>query len=136
MIQCCSIAEPQSDRYFSPKIAWNNCQAEVQCVSASLNHSDNPVCTVWYTTGPEQVNFSIRDNQLSSKFGTQFAFQGLTADTTYYFHFEVVVNSSLCIVETLNITTDSSKIHVKLFVLLWLLDRSEYRLVLCTRLGR
>ena len=112
VVQCCSIAERQSDRYFSPELAWNNCQAEAQCALADLSSSSNSICTVQYATDPEQFDASTRDNQLSIPFSTQFALRGLSTDTIYYFQFAVVVNNTLSIVETIKITTDNSKICI------------------------
>ena len=100
--------DSSAQQYFTPQVSFTNDRFVVECKSTALSASGQ-TCSVRYTTDPLFTGLS---DEITSMLDTPFNISGLGADTTYYFEFSLLFNSSLQVVDHISFIAPTSKMIV------------------------
>ncbi|XP_064406026.1 uncharacterized protein LOC135351045 isoform X2 [Halichondria panicea] len=96
--------DSSAQQYFVPQVSFINNQFQVQCISTALTTSSQN-CGVRYTTDPL---FRELSDEITPMLDKPFHLPGLSADTTYFFEFTLLVNGSLQVVDRIGFTAQTS----------------------------
>ncbi len=98
------LTDSSAQQYFVPQVSFINNQFQVSCISTALTTSSQ-ICGVRYTTDPL---FRELSDEITSMLDTPFHLPGLSADTTYFFEFALLVNGSLQVMDRIGFTAQTS----------------------------
>ena len=98
------FTDSSAQQYFVPQVSFINNQFQVQCISTALTTSSQN-CGVRYTTDPL---FRELSDEITPMLDKPFHLPGLSADTTYFFEFTLLVNGSLQVVDRIGFTAQTS----------------------------